>query len=90
MPEAGHPIVRELFAIAIEEQMSMREIARRAGVCEDNISLWKKGAQWSKRRSPNLASIEACLKPLGYKLAIVPESFYGIRLSYDSKREEET
>lgn len=78
--------MRELFAIALEEQMSMREIARRAGLSEENISYWKKNTGCKKRRrTPLLESMDACLKPLGYKLAIVPETFHGVRMSYENE-----
>lgn len=81
-PITGHPIVRELFHIAAEEQMSIREVCRRAGLDEDGVALWKKRPDSCKRRrTPMLESVEAFLKPMGYKLAIVPEDFHGIRMS---------
>lgn len=91
MPTSGHPVTREFFAIAAEECTSLKEVAAKAGISWTNILNWKnkrltakcRGAVW-RRTSPGIELIDAALNTLGYKLAIVPESFPGVRLSYKS------
>lgn len=65
IPKRAHPLVRALYIAANQRGMTMTEIAERAGVRRRTI------AEWTQRRSPGIAPLEACFNVLGLELAPV-------------------
>lgn len=66
-PPHCHPFVRALFDAANEQQTTLTEIGRRAGIRRKTIS------DWGHRRMPRLDLLEACLNVLDFELSIRPK-----------------
>lgn len=65
IPRKAHPLVRALYQHANEQQTTLTEIARRAGVPRRTIS------DWTQNRSPGVALLVACFHVLD--LDLVPQ-----------------
>lgn len=64
-PPHCHPLVRVLFAAANEQQTTLSEIGRRAGIRRKTMS------DWGSRRLPRIDLLEACLNVLDLELVVV-------------------
>jgi hypothetical protein len=85
LPTVGPLVVRAFYQIAQEERTSLKEIAAKSGVSWESLMHWKvPDGRARRRRRCSLENFEAALNVLGYKLAIVPESYPGVRVSYVS------
>jgi hypothetical protein len=65
IPDHVHPLVKRFFELLDASEMLACELCLAAGVANSTVSNWR-------RYSPQLASLEAVLNVLGYRLAIVP------------------
>lgn len=61
-------IVEKLIEIRKQHELSQRELAERCGVKQSAIARLEKMSV-----SPQVSTVMRILKPLGYKLAIVPD-----------------
>lgn len=66
VPEAAHPLVKELIIEANRAGVTLCEMEEKAGLGSGTIS------EWRRRRSPGLCSVIAALNVLGLDLKIVP------------------
>lgn len=66
IPVHAHPLVREMYAHIIEQNLTLGEVSERSGVAEKSISHWR------SKYTPLTQNLEAVLNVLGYRLAIVP------------------
>ncbi len=71
-PRTVSPVLRQLFTALDDRNLTVRELARRAGMNPNHISDWKHG-----RNSPGLVNIEAAAQVIGYRLALVPDDDRG-------------
>ena len=62
----AHPLVKSLYDIVIQQQLSLTELARRSGVSVNVL------INWRTKSNPNVASLEAALNTVGYRLAVLP------------------
>ena len=67
VPEKGHPLVRDLYQLMNANKILIKDLVQPSGVKATTIS------EWRYRRTPNVASLEAVLNALGFKLDIVPD-----------------
>lgn len=81
-PATGPAVVREMFAIMAEEQMPINRVAAKAGIFYDTVRRWRRCSGSKSRRSASLELVDACLRVLGYKLAIVPVDHPGVRVKW--------
>ncbi len=65
IPQNGDPLVRHMLLAIDERELSLREVADKAGLAAGTLSKWK-------RCSPRLVSFNAVLNVLGLELAIRP------------------
>lgn len=69
-PDKGHPLLRLMFEKMAEQQLTLGELSRRAGVSYASLHDWRRGGGLARPRySPRLENLEACLNVLGYRLA---------------------
>lgn len=68
VPTHTHPVVREFFQLRNQERVPTRVIRQRAGLGRDTITGWTKDCM------PNVANLDAALRVLGYRLAVVRDT----------------
>ena len=73
IPTTGHPAVRRLFELMVQQQAMIKTVAQRAGVSSTAMKGWKRKACGGQRTTASIDNIEACLNVLGYTLAVVPK-----------------
>lgn len=61
-----HPAVVFLDDEIGRRRIPAYHVARRAGLCQDTISAWRRGS------SPSVGNLDAALNVLGYRLVVVP------------------
>ena len=66
MPRHAHPLVKALYRAAKDQQVTMAEITREAGLGRGVIGLW--GSTYN----PRIDDLDAALNVLGLRLAVVP------------------
>ena len=66
-----HRLVRFIEHRLEVDQITYKELARRAGIHHVKLNNWRQGAS-----SPNLDDLEVVLKTLGYNFAALPLSMY--------------
>lgn len=64
IPQHAHPLVRELFSLVRRRGVTLRSVARKAGLHEDIFTAWR------RESSPNVVSLEAALNVLGHELVV--------------------
>ncbi len=62
----AHPLVRRFYELVLEQQMSLTEVAKKAGIHSYTMSRWR------THNSPTVESLEAVLNVLGYRLVVRP------------------
>ena len=74
--ESGvHPLVRQFFNLLQKDRVTVTLVAERAGVSRHMIEHWARysrgsGARTKRASTPSIATLEACLGVLGYRLCI--------------------
>lgn len=68
IPLQAHPLIRRFFRLVNKERATFLEIAARVGCHRDTFK------DWRSRSTPNLATFEAALNALGYRLEIVKDT----------------
>jgi uncharacterized protein YjcR len=63
IPKDAHPLVQRLYILCKQEQISIVQLAEKAGVSVQTINSWR-----TMRGSPKLIMIEYCFKVLGRRL----------------------
>lgn len=66
VPEKAHPLVREFYRLVIAKGAHLLDVHVAAGLGRNVL------AKWRTTNTPNVASLEAALNVIGYRLAIVP------------------
>lgn len=64
IPQHAHPLVRELFSLVRRRGVTLRSVARKAGLHEDVFTTWR------RKSSPNIVNLEAALNALGHELVV--------------------
>lgn len=59
-----HPLVKQLFELRINSEISFIDLAAASGVDRSTIQKWKSG------RCPTVGNLEACLNVLGHDLVV--------------------
>lgn len=67
IPEHVHPVVKEIWRIAVDQRVTMAEISRRSGVDYSTVMNWRCGP------NPSLVNVDAVLGAMGYRLKVVPQ-----------------
>lgn len=62
----AHPLVREFYRLLADQQTTALDVAERAGLSTGTIS------DWRTTYAPRVGNLDAALRVLGYRLAIVP------------------
>lgn len=65
IPQHAHPLVRLLVQLANQDNTTMSEVAKRAGLRPATVSAWRYSC------TPRLDNFEACINALGYDIKIV-------------------
>lgn len=63
-PPNAHPLAKQFFDLLDLEQVSMTDVAHRAGLNHGTVSKWK------THYTPTVDTLEAALNVLGYRLVI--------------------
>ena len=61
----AHPIVRELCAAALSQNIRLEDLAKRSGIGRAALRNWRHG-----RTQPTVAMLDAALQALGLRLAV--------------------
>jgi transcriptional regulator with XRE-family HTH domain len=72
VPDGVHPLVRRLFELMNAQRCGVLDLAERCGVTSSTIRHWRASSQEKRSKTPSIASFDATLRALGYRLEIVP------------------
>jgi hypothetical protein len=72
VPTTGHPALRQLYTLMVEQRTTVDEISQRTGISSTAIMNWKRSIISKNRAAAGLENVEACLNVFGYTLIAVP------------------